>query len=119
MESTNRTTQLVIVIGFLILYLIFQSPYWFYIALGIGVLSLISKRIGDGIVWLWMSIGRLLGWVNSRILLTIIYLFVLTPIAFFSRIWKDDALGMKKKEKGSYYVERNHQFKKENFEEMW
>ena len=40
----------------------------------------------------WMSFGFLLGWVNSRIILGIIFIIVLQPIAFIMKIFGYDPL---------------------------
>jgi hypothetical protein len=39
----------------------------------------------------WMAFAALLGAVNTRILLTLVYVFVVTPIGFLRR-WSDDPL---------------------------
>ena len=44
----------------------------------------------------WMKIGLALGWINSRIILGIIFLFVLEPISLFMRLIGYDPLRLKK-----------------------
>ena len=39
----------------------------------------------------WMAFAALLGAINTRILLTLVYVAVVTPIGFFRR-WSDDPL---------------------------
>ena len=51
---------------------------------------------------IWMTIGEILGWINSRIILGLVFLFVLQPIAFFMRLFGYDPLGKKKKNISSY-----------------
>ena len=50
----------------------------------------------------WMKLGFILGWLNSRLILGIVYLLVLLPIAFFMRIFGYDPLRKKQSEKKSY-----------------
>ena len=45
---------------------------------------------------IWMLIGLLLGWVNSRIILGLIFLLVLQPIALIMKIFGYDPLKKKK-----------------------
>ncbi len=52
---------------------------------------------------LWMKIGLTLGWINSRIILGIVYLFVLLPISFIAKLFGYDPLRKNKiKGKVSY-----------------
>tara|TARA_Y100000589_G_C26874303_1_gene515248 strand:- start:180 stop:575 length:396 start_codon:yes stop_codon:yes gene_type:complete len=57
----------------------------------------------------WMLLGLALGWINSRIILTAVYLLVLQPIALIMKIFGYDPL-RKKKTNNSTYRERkdNH-----------
>lgn len=58
----------------------------------------------------WMKLGLSLGWINSHIILGIVYVFVLIPIAFFMKIFGYDPLRLKqfKLNKNSYReVKRN------------
>ena len=44
----------------------------------------------------WMKLGHILGWVNSRIILGFVFLIVLQPIALVMRICGHDPLKQKK-----------------------
>ena len=50
----------------------------------------------------WMKLGHILGWVNSRIILGLVFLIVLQPIAFIMRILGHDPLRTKKNTQKSY-----------------
>ena len=52
----------------------------------------------------WMMIGHILGWVNSRIILGIIFFIVLLPIAMVMRLFGYDPLKRNRKGKHSYRV---------------
>ena len=74
---------------------------------------LISAIIRPSILYfpykLWMRIGYILGWVNSRIILGLVFLIVLQPIAFIMRIFGHDPLRMKKVSQKSYReIKTNH-----------
>ena len=51
---------------------------------------------------IWMKIGYLLGWINSRIILGIIFLVVVQPIAVVMKIFGYDPLRRKKRNTKSY-----------------
>ena len=68
--------------------------------LWIGIISLILA-ISKPILLLypyraWMKLGHILGWVNSRIILGLVFLIVLQPIALIMRILGHDPLRTKK-----------------------
>ena len=50
----------------------------------------------------WMRIGHILGWLNSRIILGIVFILVLQPIALIMRISGHDPLRKKKLDQKSY-----------------
>ena len=55
----------------------------------------------------WMKIGHGLGWINTRILLSILFFIVLTPIRFFLWISKKDLLDQKiDQSKITYWINR-------------
>ena len=57
----------------------------------------------------WMKLGHILGWVNSRIILGLVFLIVLQPIALIMRIFGHDPLRTKKFAQESYReIKTNH-----------
>ena len=109
---------LVIVIGFLILYVLFKVETFLWIALGVGVLSLISNWVAEKITWLWFKIAEILGYINSRVLLSAIFFLFLTPIAFLSRVFSGKKLNLKRSD-DTYYENTEHLYEPKDFEEMW
>ena len=57
----------------------------------------------------WMKIGHILGWVNSRVILGLVFVIVLQPIALIMRILGHDPLRTKKFAQKSYReIKTNH-----------
>ena len=50
----------------------------------------------------WMKLGYVLGWVNSRIILGLVFLLVLQPVALFMKFFNYDPLKKKKSLKPTY-----------------
>ena len=50
----------------------------------------------------WMKLGHVLGWINSRIILGLVFLIVLQPIALIMRLFNYDPLRKKKNNQKSY-----------------
>ena len=55
----------------------------------------------------WMALGHVLGWINSHIILGLVFIFVLQPIAYIMRLTGYDPLRTKRKGEKTY---------KENFQ---
>ena len=57
----------------------------------------------------WMKLGYILGWLNSRIILGLVFLIVLQPIALIMRIFGHDPLKTKKLAQKSYRENKTSQ----------
>ncbi len=62
------------------------------IAAGFVGLGLIAPRSLGPVYELWLKIGHVLGWINSRIILTIIFALVVTPMALVMKLIKRDTM---------------------------
>jgi hypothetical protein len=110
---------LTITAGFLVLHLLFKKDVFLYIATGIALVALIFPFVAKGIVWLWYKMAEILGWINSRILLTLVFFVFLVPISFLYRLTTRNPLQLKKKNNKSLYNTRDHLYKKEDFKFVW
>ena len=54
----------------------------------------------------WMKLGLILGWVNSKIILGIVFIIVLLPISFVMRLIGYDPLRIKRKGEKTYREKR-------------
>ena len=66
------------------------------------LIGLTSPRLLYYPYQLWMKLGLLLGWINSRIILCLVYIIVLLPIAFVMRLIGYDPLRRLRKGKKTY-----------------
>ncbi len=117
--SEKVKAQLVIVTGLVVLYFIFKSPWWLYAAAAVGVLSLAIPVVGDLIVKVWFKIAEVLGNINGKIILSILFFVFLWPIAMLYRLTAKNPLAIKRTDQKSFYNERNHQYTKEDLEQTW
>lgn len=124
MSTKELKSILVIIIGILLFFAYFliikDKPYeeLLYTALGIGLLSLLIPAVGKGIVWFWFKLAEILGWINSKILLSILYLLFLTPLSFLYRLSKKNVLNLKAPEK-STFTKRDHTYLSEDIDQTW
>lgn len=118
-EVKDLKSKLVIVTGFLALYFIFDVIVLAQIALGLGLVFLISSKVSGWILWLWEKIGHTLGWINSRILLTVVFYVVLLPFALLFRLFNRDPLSLRWANKDSAYTIRDHTYVSEDLADPW
>ena len=50
----------------------------------------------------WMALGHALGWVNSHIILGLVFIFILQPIAFIMRLTGYDPLKIRRQGEKTY-----------------
>jgi hypothetical protein len=117
-EAQKVKSQLVIVVGLLVLRFIFKTDYLVYAALAVGLIFLIIPALGDLIIKGWFKIGELLGYVNSRIILSVLFYLFLTPFAFLQKLFSKSTIQLKD-EPGSVFHNRNHQYEAKDFEDIW
>ncbi|MCB0739399.1 MAG: hypothetical protein KDC92_17965 [Bacteroidetes bacterium] len=115
---------LVMVLGFVILgtLLAAKKPELgktlLYVGIGAGVLSLLSKFVLDKIIWLWFSLASVMGFIMSKVLLTVVFYVFLFPVALLSRIGKKNSLQLKRPQQTTF-IERNHTYTKDDLENIW
>jgi hypothetical protein len=118
MNKKETEAILVVVLGLLAFYFMFGKVWLLSIGLGVGVISLIIPFVGKWLVKGWFKLSEGLGWLNSRILLSVIFFLILTPIALISRLFKKNSLHLKN-DTDSVWVKRNKTYSKGDLEKMW
>ncbi len=108
------------VVGFLVLSFIFKQyqSYLVILATVLGLVFLILPSLGDLILKLWFKIAEILGWINSRILLGIVFYVFLFPLAVLSRLSQKNPLQLKKTP-DSLFATRNHRYEPKDLENIW
>ncbi len=77
--------------------------YWtLWISIPILIFTIFSPKSLIYVYKFWMFLGQILGWVNSRIILGLIYVAVLQPIALFMCILRYDPLRKNQNSNDSY-----------------
>ena len=80
---------------------LFQRRY--YLWLGLFLLAVGGMiELAQG----WMALGHALGWVNSHIILGLVFIVVLQPIAYVMRLTGHDPLRRRRKEEKTYRENR-------------
>ena len=72
------------------------------------LIGLIAPRLLHYPYKVWMVLGHVLGWINSHIILGLVFIFVLQPIAYIMRLTGYDPLRTKRKGEETYREKRKH-----------
>ncbi|HIP31135.1 MAG TPA: hypothetical protein EYG86_00085 [Crocinitomicaceae bacterium] len=118
-KNSPTRTVLTIVIGFLILHLLFQHQWLMYVAATVGLLGLTSTYLAQKIDFIWMKLGWLLSLIVPKIILGVVFFFILTPIALLYRAFKKDKAFKLKRSQKTVFVTTDKIFLKESFERMF
>jgi hypothetical protein len=92
-------------------FLIWKGNQHFWIAFGIAGIFLLTglfmPRVLGPFYRIWMRFAAILAWVNTRILLTVFFMVILTPIGLIMRLLGKDLLNQKfDRSAQSYWVKR-------------
>ena len=115
-ESNPRKTSLIIGLGFTVIFLFTWQYYLLIIAISVPLLCLLSPYLGQKIESVWFGIAKVMGYIVPNIILTIVFFFVLFPIALFSKLFgKRDPLKLDNKHE-TMYISVNKRFDKASLE---
>lgn len=109
---------LIIAAGFIVLFFVFKIKWFLLVAFIVAFLGAMSKLFANGVTWLWFKISEILGWINARILLSVLFFIFLFPIALLMKAFGKGSVRLKKS-KDSYYSERDHLYTSEDLENTW
>ena len=70
-------------------------PWPWLIAVPLIVLGTFSPSLLRGPYRAWMFLGNILNWINTRIILTLLFFLVFAPLGFLARLLGWDPMGRK------------------------
>lgn len=116
LETVSVLAMAGIVMGF-----VFRLKIFFIVSFVLLLTGIFFKRLSLLIAQGWLKFAYVLGTINSKIVLTLIFFLFLTPIAFLYRVIKGDFMRLRKGNghSKSYWVEKNHQYKSKDLENVW
>ena len=97
----------------------FRQIGFFYAALLFLFLVLFVKPAATWLAWGWLQFSHLIGTVNTKIILTLIFFLILTPIAFLYRLFYRDSLKIKHRTNESNWYHRDHSYNKSDLDKAW
>jgi predicted membrane protein len=90
-------TIFVLIFGVMLPWLLeIEFPLWpWIIAAVLIIFSLLQPLVLGPVYKIWMAVGSALGWVNTRIILGLVFYIVVTPIGLIMRLFGNDPMERK------------------------
>jgi len=93
------------------------SPYWPWIVAAVFAGSaLILPQILKPVFLLWMKIGHALGWINTRIILGVVFFIIFAPVALLMRLFGNDPMHRRLDQTASTYRINSEKLPRERME---
>ena len=111
-KAQSRDTGMAMVLLLLILFISRKREWFLYGAIGLQVTNMIVPQIFRPVAMVWLAFSELLGTVSSKILLSIVFFGVVTPVGILRRLFGKDSLKLQefKASEESVLVVRNHKY---------
>lgn len=121
--STKQSidTGMVLVLVTLIISYFTKSDRFIVLSIFLLILNILFPNTYRPLAKVWFGISNILGRVVSRLLLTLIFFLIVTPIGIFRKMIRAESLQLKewKKNTSSVFEVRNHLFQPEEIEKPY
>ncbi len=111
-KDQSRDTGMAVVLGFLIVAATRKREGYLLLALTFHVINMIVPQIYRPIAIVWLGLSDLMGEFASKVMLSIVFFLVVTPIGLIRRMFGKDSMRLRdfKASTDSVMLERNHLF---------
>lgn len=111
-KDQSRDTGMAMVLLLLLFYLRTRRDGLLWAAMAVHVVNMIAPQIYAPVAVLWLGLSHLLGTVMSKILLSILFFGLVTPVGLVRRLFGKDSLKLKafKASQESAMSVKNHLF---------
>ncbi len=104
---------------FIIIFLFTHYLWLLYVALAFHFIELLVEPVARKIDKFLSIVFHYIGRFNTAVLLTLIYYLVLTPVAFFARLFDQVGYDRAGNDKSTQFKTRNYTFDSTDLENMW
>jgi hypothetical protein len=111
-KDQSQDTGMAMVLLALLIFLRTRRNGWLYAAMIFHVVNMVVPRIYAPVAVVWLGFSRILGTVMSKVLLSILFFGLVTPIGALRRFFGKDSLKLRafKASEESVMIVRNHLF---------
>jgi hypothetical protein len=119
-REKHLETILSIVFGIAIIYWFTEYQPLIMVVILLSAIGLFNQFLSGSIHWFWTKLSHVMGYVMSKVILSIVFFIFLFPISLLAKLFsKKDSLQLKKGSGSSYYSERNHPYSADDLENPW
>ncbi len=121
MKNKQYALTILTLVTFLnIVFYFTENIYFLWAAIVLGLIGIFFKFLAQIIHNLWFKLAQILGFVSSKIVLSITFFGILTPLALLSKIFKKEDKFKVKTNQDSNFVDKNEDFSdKSIFKKTW
>ena len=111
-QDQCKDTALAILLILLLLTWFSKKLIYVIPAIIVLIVSMVIPKIFKPFARLWFGLSHIMGEFVSKILMTIVFYLIVTPVALLRKIMGKDSMGMAKWKTGqqSVFTKRNHTF---------
>jgi hypothetical protein len=115
-SKTLSSVALVLVIG----RYLFKSELLLHLGLGLLFLAVFPNPLSRAIARAWLALSEILGLVNSKIILTVIYCVVLVPVSFcYRKLNRKTVDYFAGRNVDSFFLAADRSYSPDSFEKTW
>ena len=116
-----KDTGLALILILLLIAYFGKHYYLIPFAIGAIALTMIVPAIFKPLAVVWFGLSHLLGNIVSKIILTLIFILIVTPVGLIRKMFGADPMMLKlwKKDSGSVFLKRDHTFSIKDLEKPY
>ncbi len=73
----------------------FSLGWFFFVCFILWPCTLLAPQLLNPLYKIWMKVAGILGFINTRILLSLVYFLFISPLGFFMKVFSKDPLDRK------------------------
>jgi hypothetical protein len=111
-EEQCKDTGMAMVLLLLLMFYFFKSELFIFGAIALHILNMSIPGVYRPVAVVWLGLTHFLGTIVSKLILSIVYFTVVTPVGLWRRVFTEDTLRLKafKADRKSVMHERNYTF---------
>lgn len=97
--------MLILMFGFVLPWIFsYSTPYWPFIAASLfSIVALLRPVLLGPVNRVWLKISDVLGWINTRLVMGIMFFLLIAPIGMLMRLFGKDTLNTKLSDQQTSY----------------
>jgi multisubunit Na+/H+ antiporter MnhG subunit len=117
-EDQARNTGMAMVLLALIIHYFTAKTIFLHLGVGFLVVDMIYPRFFRPAATVWLGLSHILGTVMTKVLLSLIFVVLVTPVALLRRMFRSDPMMSKrwKSADGSVFQHRDHEYGADDLE---